>query len=296
MKHRIALWMSALLIGTLAVAGTAAAYGRDSYGSGGRDLRRTQVCGVVERIEGQEAWLRTDDGALIGLQLGPESYWDQRGYRLWTGSRVTADCWYDPYGRSEWYYAASIWGPGFSIFLTNDDGLPFWVTADDFYYGNYGPCCDTYVIWYDCTPSFYIYLPPPPRYYHCWYGPRWRHHWNDWHTRWYRHHDRWDDDRHRREGPPPHQRDWGRDRGRPGGWNDNDRNGSERRDYNDKPRRGDREHDNGNYNNGSERRKDAPPQKIKSAEKRREVVIRKETKVNSGSKSNSNQNRRGGRR
>ncbi len=281
MTHRIALWMSALLIGTLAMTGAASAYGsRDSYG--GRDLRRTQVCGVVERIVGQEAYLRTDDGTLIGMQLGPESYWDERGYRLWSGSRVTADCWYDPYGRSEWYYAASIWGPGFSIWLTNDDGVPYWVTADDFYYDNYGPCGDTYIIWYDCTPTFYIYLPLPPRYYTCYYGPRWRHHWNDWHTRWYRHHDRHDGDW---RGPAPRQRDWGRDR-----------SGSERRDYNGNERR-DRGHDGGNYNKGKDRRKDAPPpQKVKQVEKRREHESRKETKVYSGSKSNSNQNRRGGRR
>lgn len=284
MTHRIALWMSTLLIGTLAITGAASAYdGRGSFSE--RDLRRARVHGVVERIEGQEAYIRADDGALIGVQLGPEFYWDRRGYRLWSGARVTADCWYDPYGRTDWYFAASLWGPGFTIWLTDDDGVPYWVTADDYYYGTYGPCCDTYVIWYDCTPTFYIYLPPPPLYYHIYYGPRWRHHCGDWHTRWYRHHDRWDDDRHRREGPPPRRRDWGRDR-----------SGSERRDYDDNHGRG-RGHDKGNYFKGDDRRKDAPPPpKVKQVEKRREVVTRTQTKVYSNSKSNSNQKQRGGKR
>jgi hypothetical protein len=222
--------MSVLLMSTLAVVSLAQAEPR-------RDLERKRVAGVVETIEGQEAYIRTDDGARVSVQLGPQSYWRERGYRLRSGSRVEADCWYDPEGRSDWYFAGSIWGPGFHFELSNGDGIPYWVDNDDYYYSDgWGPSCDSYVIWYDCAPSFYIYAPPPPPRYH-FYGPRWRSHWRDWNHRYYRHHD----NDHRGRGGWNGGHDGRHDRDRhDGGWDRNHNRG----------------HDNGNGHSGS--RREAP--------------------------------------
>jgi hypothetical protein len=135
---------------------------------------------VVESIQGQQAMIRTDDDQLVRVQLGPQSYWRDHGYRLRSGSRITADCWYDPESGSDWYFAGSIWGPGFAFVLTNDEGVPYWVDDDDYYYDSYGPCRESFCVWYDCSPWFYIYAPPPPPRYHFW-GPRWRMHYRQWH-------------------------------------------------------------------------------------------------------------------
>ena len=225
MRHRMVIWMSALLMSTLAV--TAAANAEHK-----RDLERKRVSGVVERIDGQEAYIRTESGARIGVQLGPQSYWRDRGYRLRSGTEVEVDAWYDPDGRSEWYFAGGIWGPGFHFELSNGDGIPYWVDDDDYYYSEgWGPCCDSYTIWYDCAPAHYIYAPPPPPRY-VFYGPRWRHHYRSWH------HDYWRGPHYDRGRHGHHDGGWDRGRGHDrhdrDGWRDNDR----RHD-----RRDDRRHD-----------------------------------------------------
>ena len=226
MRYRMIL-LASLLAGTLAMTGVATAERRD--------LQRKRVEGVVESMNGQQAFIRTDQGARVGVRLGPESFWRERGYRLRSGSRVTVDGWWDP-GESDWYFAGSIGGPGFYFELSNDDGIPYWVNDDDYYYGSgWGPCCETYDVWYGCHPypDLYTPPPPPPRYYFYW-GPRWRYyhpyrHYYDrgWHRGWDRgHHEGgWDrghheggwNGRHDRDGhnpPPPPPRGGRRIRGR----------------------------------------------------------------------------------
>jgi hypothetical protein len=219
MRYRILLLASLMLAGTLAMTGAAQAEHRD--------LQRKRVAGVVESINGQQAFVRTDQGARVGVRLGPESYWRERGYRLRSGSRVTVDGWCDEANR-DWYFAGSIRGPGFYFELSNGDGIPYWVNDEDYYYGaGWGPCCETYDVWYGCQPYPYRFIapPPPPRYYIYW-GPRWRNH----HP--YRYYD--------------------------GGWNrGSDRRGNDHGNYRDRNRDGRRDDNRGDYRNrGSNDRRD----------------------------------------
>ena len=170
------------------------------------NLVRTEIRGYVDAVVGQEAYIITDDGQEIGVQLGPKSYWDEHSYYLPEGEYVTMDVWYDPYGEyTDWYFAGEIWGPGFHFALMNQYGVPYWVIVnDDYYYGlGYRASCVSYVIWFDCPPYYFVYLimpPPPPYYYSCYYGPRWRGHYSDWHHHHYRDHGDWEGPRNPRRG------------------------------------------------------------------------------------------------
>jgi len=219
MRYRILLLASLMLAGTLAMT--------DAAKAEHRDLQRKRVTGVVESINGQQAFVRTEQGARVGVRLGPESYWRERGYRLHSGSRVTVDGWCDE-NNSDWYFAGSIAGPGFYFELSNDEGIPYWVDDDDYYYGaGWGPCYETYDVWYGCRPygDRFVAPPPPPRYYFYW-GPRWRyyhpyrHYDGGWHRAWDGRHDRgrYERDGHDRDGRRGDDRGGnGQYRGGPGG-------------------------------------------------------------------------------
>ncbi|MFZ5432676.1 MAG: hypothetical protein ACOZB3_02780 [Calditrichota bacterium] len=221
MRFRMILPLSVLVVGLLgtgssATAGTAS----ESY-----NLERTEVRGYVEYIDDQVAYLKTDYGELIAVQLGPESYWNAHHYYLPAGEYVTMDVWYDPLDvYTEWYFVGEIWGPDFHYVFANHEGVPYWVIFDDDYYYSLGyrASCVSYMVWYDCPPVYFVYLilpPPPPRIYVCFYGPRWRHHHFAWHygPRFGRGGTYWHD---RRGYQPP---------GHPG--HDSPRNGSRSRDY-----------------------------------------------------------------
>jgi len=191
----------------------------------GYNLQGTEIQGFVQTVVNQEAYVRTDDGQEIRVQLGPQSYWDERGYYLPEGDYVRMEVWYDPYGYTDWYFAGEIWGPGFHFVLTNSYGVPYWVIArDDYYYSlGYRASCVSYMVWFDCPPMYFVYviLPPPPWYYTCYYGPRWRGH----HTEWHRH---------------------GSDYGDRSGWDGRDGRGGRRTGYNGGPR-GQRQENGGKY-------------------------------------------------
>jgi hypothetical protein len=182
MRYRMFLLLSVLVAGILGMALPAPAYDEtNAY-----NLERAEIRGYVEAVENQVAYVQTDHGEQIAVQLGPESYWNAHHYDLPEGEYVTMEVWYDPTNRyTDWYFAGEIWGPGFDFVLTNDEGVPYWVLfADDYYYSlGYRMSCVSYMVWYDCPPVYFVYLilpPPPPRMYLCFYGPHWRNHHNDW--------------------------------------------------------------------------------------------------------------------
>ena len=174
MKHRIILRMSMILIMIMAftAVGEGSYPGSWSRRDGGRSnqivvvknqkkkLKRQKIRGEVESVRGQVAYIRTSSGQRVGVQLGPQSYWEHREYRLVPGQRVTVVGWSDPYERSDWFFAGSIAGPGFSFSLTNDVGRPYWVTEYEYERGGY-PTYEVYEVWYQPT-YIYRYEAAPP--------------------------------------------------------------------------------------------------------------------------------------
>ena len=183
MRYRMSLLLSVLIAGILGIALPAPAYYEtDSY-----NLERANISGYVGAVENQVAYIQTDSGDEIAVQLGPESYWTSNGYYLPEGEYVEMDVWYDPTDHyTEWYFVGEIWGSDFHYVLTNNEGVPYWVIfADDYYYSlGYRASCISYMIWFDCPPIYFVYLvlpPPPPLIYTCYYGSHWRYHHSDWH-------------------------------------------------------------------------------------------------------------------
>lgn len=231
MRYRMLLLASLMLAGTLAMTTVAGAVHRSSTVKG-QEMTRSRISGTIESIQGERATVITEDGEQIGVALGPREYWGQRGGRLTGGSQVSMDVWGDPYGRTDWFFAGAIWGPGFHLELTNDYGVPYWV--DDFErYDDWSPCYDQYTDWYGCGPGVYNYvLPPPPpvRYYQ--YYPRgcYPHHYRTYYRSYdYGRHDRYYDgggrhDRGHHRGWEKGKRIHGRDR------DDDDDRGDRRRD------------------------------------------------------------------
>ena len=166
MRHRMTRRMSALLIGLFALTATSVPVAMASWGTGNsrseavvvgqKKLKRERIRGTVTRVSGQIAYVRVAPSRVVAVQLGPASYWDYHGYRLVPGQRVTVMGWYDPYERSDWFFAGSLNAPGFSLTLTNDVGVPVWVTEYESSGGWY-PTYDTYEVWY--RPS-YRFVPP----------------------------------------------------------------------------------------------------------------------------------------
>ena len=163
MRYRTYLLTSLLALCTLVMVLPAAAY----YESNSFPLQSTVIRGYVESVVNQSACIHTDDGEEFVVQLGPQAYWDQRGYWLTEGEYIEMLVWYDPTDRyTEWYFAGEIWGPGIHYVLTDEQGVPYWViNADDYYYSlGYRASCISYMFWYDCPPVYFVYLilPPPP--------------------------------------------------------------------------------------------------------------------------------------
>lgn len=219
------LLASLMLASTLAMTTVASAdriNGRRSPSIQKQALTRTRISGTIESIQGNQATVITEDGEYVGVGLGPRDYWSRNGGgRLTGGSQVTMDVWGDPYGRTDWYFAGAISGPGFHLQLTNDRGVPYWV--DDHGYGNdWCPCYDEYTDWYGCSPQvvYHYVLPPPPpvRYYR--YYPRgcYPHHYRTYYRSYnYDRHDRYYDgggrhDRGHHRGWEKGKRIHGRDR------------------------------------------------------------------------------------
>lgn len=182
MRYRMFLLLSIVSVGVLGMTTPApSGYNTNTY-----NLQRTEISGVVQSINGQEAYILTDDGQEIGVLLGPQAYWDERGYHLQEGDYVEMDIWHDPYEYTDWYFAGEVWGNGFHFVLTNSYGVPHWVVPEqDYYYGlGYRASCVSYMVWFDCPPFYFVSLawlpPPPPLYYTCYYGPRWRTYCSDW--------------------------------------------------------------------------------------------------------------------
>ncbi len=181
MKYRVLL-LSVVVFALLAITNPAAARRDfDRY-----NLHRTRIHGRVESVRQQEAFIRMDSGEEIAVVLGPSSYWSAHGYYLSVGNYVDVNCWYDPDDEyTDYYFAGEISGDGFDFVLANDAGIPFWVVADeDYYYGlGYRSNCVSYMVWYDCPPTYFVYLslpPPPPQSYTVYYGPQWQANYTSW--------------------------------------------------------------------------------------------------------------------
>lgn len=137
-------------------------------------LQKQTIQGRVESVEGQKAVVRTQSGRRVEVDLGPQAYWKEKGYRLHSGIPVRVQGWTrgDDDGP---FFAGGIWGPDFYFELTNDAGFPNWADNDD-YWDGWFPTSDYYHAYY-YGPVPYAFGPPPP----WWWGPpppRW----------WYRHH------------------------------------------------------------------------------------------------------------
>jgi len=123
----------------------------------GKQMKRVKIRGVVERIDGREAVVRTSRGAHVRVMMGPESYWAYRGYHLEPGQNVSVYGWY-PEDNHDSFFAGTISGSGFSFGLTSSSGTPYWVEQDEQH--RMAPSYTVYHEWYG--PQ-YIYNPPPRR-------------------------------------------------------------------------------------------------------------------------------------
>ena len=226
MRHRLILLASIVLAATFALTTVASAGHtvKKSKTVKRQELSRTRIAGTIESIRGNQATIITENGEYVGVGLGPRKHWGRYDGQLREGARVTMDCWGDPYGRTDWYFAGSVWGPGFHFELTNDYGVPNWV--DYRYDDDWCPTYDTYADWYGCGHQVYTYVlpPPPPVRYYYWY-PR------GYYPDRYRHHYR--------------RYDYGRhDRGNHYGWRNQDRDRDDDHEWDrDRDRDRDRRHD-----------------------------------------------------
>jgi hypothetical protein len=148
MRHRVTLLVMVLLISSLGFAGMVNAQGH-------KKMKRVKIRGTVERVEGREAYIRTRQGNEVRVMIGPESYWEERGYRMVPGQSISVSGWY-PEDDHESFFAGSIAGPGFSFSLTNSSGMPFWVDQDE-----QRQSAPSYVIYRDWYGPQYNYHRPP---------------------------------------------------------------------------------------------------------------------------------------
>ncbi|HEY3295578.1 MAG TPA: hypothetical protein VGL38_09065 [bacterium] len=174
MRQRTQLILSLLL--SFALGGAALASPPQPNNRAAEQLKKERISGMVESVQGEKATIRTGRGDRVQVNLGPQAYWREHGYRLTPGRQVTVEGWRGDDDDRGPFFAGGIWGPDFYFELTNGNGFPMWADQDDYWDGWY-PTADYYDHYY-CGPAPYAYGPPPPY----WYGtppPRWwwgRHH------------------------------------------------------------------------------------------------------------------------
>ncbi|RPH93114.1 hypothetical protein EHM69_11140, partial [candidate division KSB1 bacterium] len=106
-----------------------------------KDLKRVSVKGKVEKIEGQRAVVKTDDGKKVTVHLGPQKYWRDKGYRLPRGAQITVDGWGEVWDDDGGYmYAGGIHGDGFHFEFMDSEGYPYWASRDDWRDEGWYPC------------------------------------------------------------------------------------------------------------------------------------------------------------
>lgn len=122
-----------------------------------KKMKRMKIRGTVERIEGREAVILTSKGQHVRVMIGPESYWEYRGYHLAPSQHVTVYGWY-PEDSNDWFFAGTIAGSGFSYKLTNSSGMPNWVVQEEQH-----RTVPSYVVYRQWYGPQYNYNPPPKR-------------------------------------------------------------------------------------------------------------------------------------
>jgi hypothetical protein len=172
MKQRMAVLIGIVLISVLGFTTSTEAvwlWGRTHHSTSSARLadarpkmRHERLVGRVESVRGPVAYVRVPSGRRVRVLMGPESYWEYRGYELRPGAEVSVYGWSDPGESSDLFFAGSISGPGFSFSLTNGAGVPVWVTDYEYTSGWY-PTYDVYERWYG--PSYH-YVRPAPRVIH----------------------------------------------------------------------------------------------------------------------------------
>jgi hypothetical protein len=146
-----------------------------------RDMHRVKINGEVQSIRGGRAVVETPDGDRVNVNLGPQSYWRDRGYHLDRGDRVTIEGWRERDDDDDDFagpvFAGSMWGPDFSFELTNEDGWPLWCDPADCPDGWY-PTLDFYDTCYFYNPPVAYAPAPAPAYYGIgfYWGWPWYHH------------------------------------------------------------------------------------------------------------------------
>jgi hypothetical protein len=126
-------------------------------------LKESQIEGTVESVRGDEAIVRTQEGWKVNVNLGPERFWRERGYRLEPGVRVHVRGWRQGDDFEGPFFAGTIWGPHFRFTLTNEAGYPFWADPADCAAGWYPTWDDYYYLyWGPYGPRWWAYGPPPP--------------------------------------------------------------------------------------------------------------------------------------
>lgn len=178
MRGRWILYASILLISTSVVLAQPRSVDRKPADSPAtkQPLKKDRIEGKVKSVEDGTAIVRTRDGRDVKVNLGPQDYWDKRGYRrLREGDDISVQGWrHEGDGNDDWFFAGGIWGPGFYFRLSNDDGYPDWCPRDGYGSGWY-PTYDYYMQYYWGLPPWGwgpppgYWGPPPPRGY-------WRHH------------------------------------------------------------------------------------------------------------------------
>jgi hypothetical protein len=152
-----------VLLGSLGLTGIVTAQetaqrsvkNQELLAKGEKKMKRMKIRGTVESINGREAVIRTSKGKMVRVMIGPESYWTYRGYHLVPGQVVSVNGWY-PEESTDWFYAGTIAGSGFSFSLTNSSGMPYWVEVDEQH-----RMAPSYVIYRDWYGPQYIYRAPP---------------------------------------------------------------------------------------------------------------------------------------
>ncbi|MCB1058753.1 MAG: hypothetical protein KDB65_00850 [Calditrichaeota bacterium] len=185
------------------------------------DLARIRIEGYVESIRGQIAYVRDDCGTMFRVHLGPAWYWDDRDYRLYSGSYVSIVAWMDY--EEDYCYAGEIRGRDFCYDLCDSNGFPRWSDRD---------YCET--AWRPTRSLFSIHFVFGGTFWHC-YRPTYVHY-RPWYVGCY------NDHYTHRTWHPDHGRDRDRDHGRD---RDHDRGG-------DYDQRGGRRDSGGGNNYGSD--------------------------------------------